>query len=95
MGIHLIITLNAKKNRLAAFTKIMMQAKTDLPEIENCKDVHIFKNTHNPCKFSLIETRDSEEQHKSHLEELTRSGGWKHMSSYLTSDPVMSYFNKI
>ncbi len=95
MSIHLIITLKAKKSRLAAFTEIMMQVKTDLPAIEGCKSVRIFKNTRNPCTFSLIETWDSEERHKSHLKEFTRSGGWEHMSLHLTSDPVMSYFSEI
>jgi len=95
MSIHLIITLKAKKSRLAAFTEIMMQAKTDFPEIEGCQSIRIFKDTRNPCTFSLIETWDSEEHHKSHLEEFTRSGGWEHMSSHLTSDPVVGYFSEI
>ncbi len=95
MSINLIITLKAKKNKLMAFTEIMTQVKTDLPNIEGCENVRIFQDTKDPCVFCLIERWGSEEQHKSHIEEFTQSGGWEHMSPHLISDPTMRYCREI
>jgi len=95
MSINLIVMLKAKKNKLMAFIEIMAEAKTDLPKIDGCESVKIFKDMNDPCVFYLIETWGSEEQHKSHIAEFSQSGGWEHMSSHLISDPVMSYFREI
>ncbi|MEJ2446142.1 MAG: antibiotic biosynthesis monooxygenase [Exilibacterium sp.] len=56
MSTNVIITFNAKPEKLAAFTEILAGVKEDLPKVVGCLSVRIYNDTQDPCLFTLVET---------------------------------------
>jgi quinol monooxygenase YgiN len=95
MSIQLIITFTAEPSKQAAFADILAQIKTSLPKVQGCKGVRVFNDIQNPNVFTLVETWDSQEQHKAHIDQVMASGAWTHIASHLTGDPVSSYYQEM
>ncbi len=93
--IHLIVTFEASSEKLAAFRQILQQVKTDLPQAPGCQAVRIFNSTSNERVFTLVETWDSENAHRAHIERVVQSGGWEHIRAHLVSDPLSSYLREV
>lgn len=95
MSTNVIITFKSKPEKLAAFTKILSEVKTDLPKVDGCIAISIFHDTRDPCVFTLVETWQSEAVHKKHIEGVVSSGGWSHIAAHLACDPSSSYFQPL
>jgi quinol monooxygenase YgiN len=93
--IHLIVTFEASGERLAAFRQLLQQVKTDLPQAPGCRAVRIFNSTSNERVFTLVETWESENAHRAHIERVVASGGWDHIRAHLVSDPLSSYLREV
>lgn len=93
MSVTLIIHFEVKKDKQEEFTNIMGSVKKDLPSVNGCINVGIFKNVTKPQNYTLVETWDSREHHEQHVNQLIESGSWGHISALLAKDPLSDYFN--
>lgn len=92
MSVQLIITFNVADGKLPAFVQIMQQVKSSLPQVAGCKAVRILHSTADEHVFVLVETWESAEAHRAHIENVVRSGGWDHLRAHLARDPVSGYY---
>lgn len=95
MSVNVIITFVAKKEKIEAFNIIMNSVKTDLPKIEGCRAVTVYRSSTDESKFTLVETWESKEQHQAHLNKLTTDGTWDMIASQLSHEPESDYFFEI
>ncbi|ARU55685.1 MAG: antibiotic biosynthesis monooxygenase [Pseudomonadales bacterium] len=89
---NVIITFNVKEDKLASFRQIMDDVKINLPSVEGCDTVTIYNDAEDPKVFTLVETWNSREAHKKHIDGVVASGTWETIAQHLQSDPVSSYF---
>ncbi len=94
MPITFIIHFEAKKENLEDFINLMTAVKKDLPRIDGCIDVSIFKSITEPHNFTLIETWESQKHHRQHINYLVESGSWAHISTLLEKEARSGYFNE-
>ena len=94
MSVNVIITFVAKKEKIEEFN-IIMNSVTDLPKIEGCRAVAVFRSSTDESKFTLIETWESKEKHQAHLNKLTTDGTWDMIASQLSNEPESDYFFEI
>ena len=87
--------IRAKKEKIEAFNIIMNSVKTDLPKIEGCRAVTVYRSSTDESKFTLVETWESKEQHQAHLNKLTTDGTWDMIASQLSHEPESDYFFEI
>ena len=92
MTTNVIVTFTAKPEKLPEFMAIMHGVKSDLPKVEGCISVSVFRDSQNPNAFTLVETWQSEAAHKRHIEGVVSSGGWSHIVGHLACEPSSSYF---
>ncbi len=92
MKVNVIITFTAKVTMLEKFIKIMESVKHDLPAVQGCNGVQIFNNADSKNVFTLVESWDSEEVHKSYIEEVVVSGAWATIAAHLECEPVSGYY---
>ena len=94
MSVQLIITFNVAAGKLPAFVEIMRQVQSSLPQVAGCNAVRIFHGTNDEHVFVLVETWESEQAHRAHIENVVRSGAWDHLRAHLTRDPVSGYYSE-
>ncbi len=95
MEANVIITFTVKESMLEKFTKILESVKHDLPAVQGCNSVQIFNNKDNRNIFTLVESWESEESHKSYIERVVESGAWTTIASHLECEPVSGYYTGI
>ena len=93
--IHLIVTFEARSEKLQAFRQILQQVKADLPRVPGCKAVRIFNSTTNERVFTLVETWESESAHRAHIERVIQTGAWERIRAHLVTDPLSSYLREV
>jgi quinol monooxygenase YgiN len=91
MSIFVIFTCKSQPEKLVEFTKILKQAKIDIPNVEGCESFRIFNDANDPFTFTLVEAWASEGAHKKNIEGMVSSGMWSHIASHLSCDPTSSY----
>jgi quinol monooxygenase YgiN len=92
MSVHVIITFVARAEKLRAFREILDDVKVQLPKVAGCEAVRVFRDSGNERVFTLLETWQSEAQHRAHLATVVNTGGWDHIAAHLESPPVSSYY---
>jgi quinol monooxygenase YgiN len=95
MKTNVIITFKVKPGRIAGFREILESVKSDLPKVTGCTGVKVFNSTKNTNIFTLVESWDSEELHKKHIQGVIESGGWEVIASHLESDPDSAYYTEV
>lgn len=95
MTTNVIITFTVKPEKQSDFLNILNSVKCDLPKVDGCNGVKIFSSNENNNIFTLIESWDSEEKHKSHIAGVVESGDWDVIESHLSKSPESSYFAEI
>ena len=94
MPVSVIISFQVKPEMLNAFMEIMGSVKRDLPTVNGCKSVAIYRNSAEEHAFTLVEQWESEALHKKHIAGVVNSGGWEHIASHLQCEPVSAYFSQ-
>lgn len=92
MNINVIVSFDVKMDKIAEFSKILENVKSDLPKVEGCVSVDIFKSSASPNKFTLVETWETKKSHQAHIDSLSKNGTWDIIASHLTKDPESDYF---
>lgn len=92
MNTNVIVRFEVKTEKVAEFTKILDSVKTDLPKINGCISVNIFKSSSVTNKFTLVETWETKESHQTHIGNLSKDGTWDMIASNLSKDPESDYF---
>ncbi len=95
MSVNVIITFVAKKEKIDEFNDMMNSVKTDLPKVDGCRAVVVFRSSTDANKFTLVETWESKELHQAHLDKLTTDGTWDMIASQLSNEPESDYFFEI
>ena len=95
MNTNVIISFEVKAKKVAEFTKILESVKTDLPKVEGCISVNIFKSSSVSNKFTLVETWETKELHQAHIGRLSKNGTWDMIASHLSKDPESDYFTQL
>ena len=90
-----IIHFEVKTKSLNEFHNIMQNVKQELPNLEACNSVKIYRDNENPEKYTLVENWKSPESHQSHVQELINNGTWEHISNLLEIPPTASYFEQL
>ena len=95
MSINVIVNFNVKNNKISEFKNILSSVKTELPQVEGCYSVEIFKNTDAIGLFTLVETWETKQLHKNHISKLIEEGTWDFISGHLTAEPTSSYYKSL
>ncbi len=86
-----IVTFKAKTDRIAEFTSLMESVKNDLPSIDGCDSVCIYKHNDDAETFTLIENWRNEELHSDHISGLVKSGAWAKIEAMLSEPPSTQF----
>ena len=92
MNIVVIVSFEAKEDKVNDFVKILESVKIELPEVNGCVGVNVFQSSSITNNFTLVETWESKELHQSNLDNLSKNGTWNTIASHLAKDPVSGYF---
>jgi len=93
MPVTMIVHFKVKKDKQAEFSNIMDSVKIDLPSIDGCINVSIYKNMTKPQNYTLVETWGSRERHEQYVNDLIESGSWGDISALLEKEPLSDYFD--
>ncbi len=92
--IQFLITFDVKPDRTPDFEALLSSVKTDLPKIEGCKGVRIFRHDEAaPNSFTLLETWDAKSLHQAHVTRLQDKGDWATIEAMLTTPPQGHYLH--
>ena len=91
---NVIIYFEAKSEFSLDFANLMQKVKVDLPEVEGCLGIEVYRDCENLNRFTLVEKWDNKTIHEKHLIELRKSGAWDSIVSMLVREPESSYFNR-
>ncbi len=92
MNVVIVVNFETKPENVDAFTKILESVKTDLPNVEGCVSVNIFKSSSANNQFTLLEVWKSKALHQAHIDNLSENGTWDTIASHLLKDPTSDYF---
>lgn len=92
MSVNVVVQFKVLAEKQAAFQTIMASVKTDLPKVLGCLGVSVMQDLEAPCRFTLVETWESQDRHKAHIENLIADGTWAGIESHLDERPVSGYF---
>lgn len=92
MKTNVIVSFEVKNEKVVEFTKILNSVKTDLPKVEGCLGVDVFKSSTVVNRFTLVEEWETKELHQIHLNKLSKDGTWNIIASHLSKDPESDYF---
>jgi quinol monooxygenase YgiN len=95
MTTHLIISFVVKADRIADFVARTNEVKVFLSSVPGCEGVRTFQDVEQPARFTFIEAWTSLAHHKTHVENMQRSGEWDKLVDYLAADPVSSYYREL
>jgi len=93
-NITYIISFDVKKKYLTEFAEIMASVKQDLPSVEGCSGVSIYRDADEHNNYTLVEKWKAKGLHEKHIKSLIDNGSWNHISGLLAAEPVGSYFNE-
>jgi quinol monooxygenase YgiN len=95
-SVNVIITFETKPDAVAAFAALLEQVKKDLPKVKGCKGVRAFFGKDNPRIFTLVEEWETEQSHKTHIDQVIASGAWeKNIAIHLAKPPVSYYYSEL
>jgi quinol monooxygenase YgiN len=95
MPVTVIITFTAKSEMLEGFRRLLVSVKHDLPTVPGCLGVQVYCKTGDPRTFTLVESWESVDAHRTHLDAVAASGTWEIITSHLAQDPVSGYFQPL
>ncbi|GAB2185388.1 putative quinol monooxygenase [Roseibium sp. LAB1] len=95
MAIKVVVHFKALKDRQGAFETIMRSVATDLPGVAGCQGVEVLRHEEDACRFTLVETWQSEAIHKAHIDGLVAEGTWATIAGHLAEDPESGYFRAL
>ncbi len=81
MQVHLIITFTAKPDSRDAFAALLASVPGEVLKVHGCKGALVLQSASDLCLFTLLETWESEERHRVHLEHVVSSGPWDHIAT--------------
>lgn len=90
--IHFLITFEIKPNATIAFETMLTALKVELPNVEGCQGLRIFKHDEEAQSvFTLLETWDDKSLHQAHVTYLQDSGDWEKIEAMLVATPTGQY----
>lgn len=95
MSVKVIVQFKAREDRQEAFETIMRSVSKDLPGVPGCRSVDVLRDSEDACRFTLVETWDSADIHKAHIDGLIADGTWAVVAGHLAEDPVSGYFKDL
>ena len=95
MSVTVVITFTARLEKLDAFRRILAGVKSDLPKAPGCAGVQVLSKLDDPCSFTLVETWETAEAHRAHVDRLIASGAWKDVASHLAWEPASGYYRQL
>nr|WP_295891694.1 antibiotic biosynthesis monooxygenase [uncultured Devosia sp.] len=95
MPVNVVVQFQALAEKLPAFQTIMETVRVELPKTPGCQAVSVMQDADNPCRFTLVETWESQGRHKAHIESLVADGTWAHIASHLAAQPSSGYFHPL
>lgn len=91
-SIHFLITFEVKPNATIAFETMLTALKMELPNVEGCQSLRIFKHDEEAQSvFTLLETWDEKSLHQAHLTHLQDAGDWEKIEAMLVVAPTGQY----
>lgn len=92
MSVKVVVQFKALEERQEAFETLMHSVSKDLPGVPGCRGVEVLQDCGDACRFTLVETWDSAEIHKIHIDGLVADGTWEVIAAHLAEAPVSGYF---
>jgi len=93
MSVRVIVSFNVKNNMQLAFVTLMDSVKEDLPNVEGCLGVDIYRSLSSLNRFTLVEEWQTQALHQKHLAKLSDDGTWEFISGHLSENPESDYFS--
>lgn len=95
MPVYLVVQFKAMAEKQVSFKAIMESVKASLPQVPGCLGVSVMQDIEDPCRFTLIETWESQDTHMAHIKNLITNGAWAHIESHLDKQPNSGYFRQM
>ncbi len=95
MSIDFIIHFHAKPHEQDSFATLIEGVKQQLPLVDGCQQVVIYRNSSDPCRYTLVETWASKKHHTNNSEAMISAGHWAHIVSHLEAPPVGDYHERV
>lgn len=95
MSVYLVVQFKSLAEKQIAFQAIMESVKTSLPQVPGCLGVSVMQDIEDPCRFTLVETWESQDRQKAHIKNLIANGAWAHIESHLDKQPDSGYFRQM
>ncbi|MCX2723631.1 putative quinol monooxygenase [Roseibium salinum] len=90
-----VVQFRAKKENRQAFEAIMCSVSRDLPGADGCKAVDVLQHVDDTCRYTLVETWESQGLHQAHIEGLIADGTWASIVALLAEQPVSGYCHNL
>lgn len=90
-----IVHFHTRPEFTTAFAATLPSVREQLPQVDGCIDVQVFRDEADPDRFCLIERWESKAQHETHMSNIVASGRWQQVLDQLAEPPRTSYFQEI
>ena len=95
MSTTFIVHFHTRPECTAGFAATLPFVREQLPQVDGCIDVQVFRNEAEPDRFCLVERWESKAQHETHMANIAASGRWQQVLDQLAEDPRTAYFQEI
>ena len=89
-----LITFRAKEDQLEAFEVLLKSVKEELPAVEGCNGVSVFRHSEDGTAFTLVEDWSCKACHEAHVDGLVASGAWEQIEALLLEAPNGRYLTR-
>ena len=95
MPVNVVVQFKTLAEKQTDFLVMMESVKAELPQIPGCLAVSVLQSVGDPRQFTLVETWENQDRHRTHIEGLLADGTWARIESLLESRPVSGYFQML
>ena len=95
MSTVVIVTFCVKPASIVSFIDILKSVQENLPRVEGCERVEIYRTAEETGVFTLVEHWQSKKVHQSHIDRIVAAGDWDKIKEHLLKEPKSRYFTPL
>ncbi|WP_282605513.1 putative quinol monooxygenase [Pelagibius sp. Alg239-R121] len=90
-----MITFRVKEEHVEAFETQLKLVKEELPAVEGCNGVSVFRHSEEGTVFTLVEEWEGKVYHARHVDGLVAAGAWAEIETMLEEAPNGRYMTRL
>ena len=88
-----IVTFHPRPEHEETFHDAMLSVRRDLPTVQGCNGVQVFRHHSDRAKYTLVESWQDQQSHSDHIDQFIASGAWKNLEEMLFEAPSTSFLS--